>query len=110
MKGSSIYCPVTASWIGRTQEQEIAGNRTLYDRDTVEALAVDPRAQDFNEATEAGGWHLPDELLEAVTACQFCEAYCRGTDDGPPAIPPLTTIDRKALLQELYPGGLGEDD
>lgn len=103
VRRSSVYCPLTASWIGRTTELEIRGTRTFYDLEDVGDVVAE--AADFNDAATAGGWSLPRQLLGAVTTCECCEAYYLGEDGAPEAMPVLGEIDRKALLEKL---GLNE--
>jgi len=101
MRSGHVFCPLTGSWLGKSTELEVSGNRTFYDEHQVDALI--PEAADFNRAAIEARWKLPEQLLEAVTVCEYCEAYCLGKADAPLAVPPVREIDRNAVLRDLYP-------
>jgi hypothetical protein len=100
LDGDMVFCPLVGSWIGATIEAEIAGGRTLYDNEE-QSPVVDEAARDFNQAASGAGWALPSQLLEAVTVCEYCEAYCYAEDDGPASVPPIAEIDRAVVLRDL---------
>jgi hypothetical protein len=104
IRSGSVFCPLVRAWIGSTTEIEVSGNRTLYDSTADGEVTLRQDAADFNEAAREGGWKLPDQLLEAVTLCQFCEAYCLGKTSGPDRMPKFAEIDRSALMRDLYGG------
>ena len=101
-KQSLFYCPLHKGWIDDILEVDTRSSRWDYDEKWEEGdVSYLSTGTGFSGYASNAGWKIPEQLLEAILVCLYCDCYCLGKSDGPNEIPAINKIDRFKLLDLL---------